>query len=201
VRAAAICAAIAALAGVARADKPAPPDDREDDSEDEAVNDGSLHARDVAGTPSLGLRLAIGGLHVGARNVMAFSDGLQGVLALGLGFRVAGEAALLWTGGDTRVAMDEHGFGARGELGLRHKLVTWWVFYLDAEAGGGASLVRDSQSGDHTIPAWFGGLRLGYDLGGSTDNARRLEAAFDLRFYETPQGHNWMFGVSFGWGR
>jgi hypothetical protein len=163
---------------------------------------GGVDTRDQTGEPVFALRMGLGGLHIGGHDDWMFSDGLQGSTTVGWGVRVFGEAALLWSFGPSDVAMDEHGFGARSEVGVRRALVTALNFlYVDAEAGGGLALVADSQLGNHSIPGGFVGLRTGYVLGGGTNNARLLEAAFDLRLYETPQGHNWVFGVSIGWGR
>jgi hypothetical protein len=185
----AMLATLAALASVARAD-------------DDTLGDlDGVALRNRPGEDVFALRLAMGGLHVGSRNVPVFTDGLQAGIGLGLGVRAFGEVALLWTLGPDNVAMDEHGFGARGELGLRHALATWKILYLDAEVGGGVTLIDDSRSGNHTIPAGFLGLRTGYDIARGSRNARFLEAAFDLRLYATPQGANWIFGVSFGWGK
>ncbi len=194
VRAIAILACIAALGSAARADDGSDPDTR-----------GTV-VRDRPGFLSIAMRTSVGTTAVADdQHRTDESIGLAAVVTVLPGWRLAGEGELLWLQQSADVPMDVHAFGVRGQLAVRHKLLTKDFraldLYVDAELGGGAAIYEDTALGRRVQPDGFIGIRAGYDALDHSFHRPLLEAELEFRMLVLPEGLGWIFGVGFGWGR
>ena len=187
-------ALVAALGSAARADDGA------------EASPGGTVVRDRPGFLDIAMRTSFGTIAVADdQHRIDYSIGLAAVVTALPGWRLAGEGELLWLQQSADIPMDVHAFGGRGQLAIRHKLLTKTVrsldLYLDAELGGGAAIYEDSALGRRVQPDGFVGIRAGYDLLDRSLHWPVLEAELEFRMLVLPQGLGWIFGVGFGWGR
>ncbi len=179
-------AIVALLAGVAHADVDIEPD--------------GVAKRDAADASVLGLHLAFGDLPIGREHRIEYSQALTYGVAIAAGFRLHGEAEMVWLEDNADVARDVHGFAGRGQLAVRHAIATWKILYADLEGGFGGALGWDTRLGRFTQPDAFAGVRLGYVFDGGDGPSKLFEAEFEARVISVPEGWGWMAGVGMAWG-
>jgi hypothetical protein len=128
--------------------------------------------------------------------------------------RVFGEYEWLWlTRVDERdlssmVARPErHATGQRASLGLRRELIATKLtgsarLFIDGELGAGVDLVNDNMTGVALLADVVGGLRFGFDIYSSSDDApsRTFEAELVVRAIAIPGGMGVTTGVGMLWG-